>query len=66
MSKLNHGKIDSLNREMGEVKAEIQWIKRELTDTKNYIRSVSKKTWYILSGVILSILIQIMIIIISM
>ena len=52
--------IETLNREMGEVKTDVGWIKEQLIDTKNYAKKISDRTYWILGGVITSILIQIM------
>jgi len=41
--------IEKINREMGEVKTDISWIKEKL-------EKVEQRTWYILSGVIISII----------
>ncbi|MEK6830237.1 MAG: hypothetical protein AABY15_09040 [Nanoarchaeota archaeon] len=55
-----HKHIETLNREMGEVKTDIEWIKEQLIDTKNYAKKISDRTFWILGGVVTSILIQIM------
>lgn len=57
-SKTNH--IETINREMGEVKTEIEWMKTQMIDLKDYIKKVSDRTWWILSGVILTVLIEIL------
>lgn len=51
--------LETLNREMGEVKTELTWLKNEIQECKDRITSVDSRTWYILGSVVLSILVQI-------
>ena len=55
-----HKHIETFNREMCEVKTDIELIKEQLIDTKNYAKKISDRTFWILGGVVTSILIQIM------
>jgi len=53
----NH--LETLNREMGEVKTDMGWLKEAVVECNTKIASVDTRTWYILGTLIISILIQI-------
>jgi hypothetical protein len=45
--------IETINREMGEVKTDCQWLKEKLN-------SIETKLWFLVSGVLISIAIEIL------
>lgn len=45
------GHIETFNREMGEVKTDTKWL-------KEYVQKIDKRTWYIATGILITIAIS--------
>lgn len=52
--------IETLNREMGEVKSDVTWLKTTLDSMNRKIEKIDSKVLYILVGIGFAILIQIL------
>ena len=53
--------LERINREMGETKTDVAWLKREITSLRCDLKACDRKLWLILVGVIATIMIQILI-----
>jgi len=50
-----------LSERVARLEQDVKWIKNMLNDFEERLKQIEKREWYILSGVIISILLQILI-----
>lgn len=61
MDKKTKGHIETLNREMGVVQTKVEYLEETCNRIENRIDKIDKRVWWILGGVVVGILMNILI-----